>query len=1418
LVQQHASLANGTPQTLTFFQDWTNTGLIAVTDNWDGVPGIVGFLGDYTTSSPTGIDPQTLLDDFTTTTIDVNANQTNPSSFATGGVAEFDGIANPTIALNGSGTADAPFVLLNLNTTAASNINIGYNLRDLDGSVDNAVQQVALHYRVGNTGPFTNLEEAYVADATSGPSLATLITPVSVELPPAANNQPVVQIRIMTTNAVGSDEWVGIDDISVTGALVSTPLSAVGNAAPSTVIAGNTVLLQVAVTPGLNPASTGIAVSADLSAIGGAASQQLFDDGISGGDDTAGDNLFTTTMIVHGATTAGMKQIPVTVADAQQRSVDLNITLTVISPTSPSAVGAASPPSVLPGEATLLTAIVTPGTSPISSGIHVTADLTAIGGAGNQTFSDDGTNGDTTAGDNIFSLQFQLGAVSPGPKTLPLTIGDAEGRKGSSAILLTVLEPLFVSISQVYGGGGNTGATFKNDFIELLNRGTSAADLTGWSVQYTSAAGTSWQVTPLTGTIPPGGYYLIHEAPGAGGTINLPAADAAGAIAMSAASGKVALVRTTAALTGTCPVTDGVPTQDFVGYGTANCFEGGGPVATLSNTLAALRLASGCLDTNNNVADFTRSAPNPRNSGSPINDCSIPPPPPPPPMFINQIQGSATKSPFVGQVVRTTISIVTGVKSNGFFLQTPEGSDDGNPATSEGIFVFTSTSPGALAAIGNAVEVTGTVVEFIPSSDLNSPPVTEISGPVVTLFSTGNPLPSPVTLTAADTSPFGSIEQLERFEGMRVHVDSLTAISGTQGSINETNATATSTGVFYAVVTGVPRPLREPGIEVPDPLPAGAPLTIPRFDANPERLRVDSDGQIGAARLDVDAGDVVTAVTGVLDYSFRTYSILPDALTPPGLVDNNSNSAAVPTPAANQFTVGSANLQRLFDTIDEPNTGEPVLTQTALNNRLNKISLYIRNVLRTPDILGVIEVENLSVLTMLAGKVNNDAIGAGQPNPNYSACLFEGNDIGGIDSGFLVKQTRVTVIDCTQFGKTDTFIDPTDGSEDVLNDRPPVILRAAIQSPSGNAFPLTVVVNHLRSLSGVETDARVRAKRKAQAEFLASLIQQRQVQNPGERIISVGDFNAFEFNDGFVDVIGTIRGTPAPADMVVVSSPDLVNPDLINLVEQIPQNQRYSFSFDGNGQVLDHHLITQNLSGIFDKLAFARNNTDFAGVLQNDPQRPERVSDHDAPVSYFNFPADTTTTLTSSLNPSSFGQPVTFTATVTTGGSPVTTGSVAFKDGNTPLGTVSLSVLGQASFTTATLSSGPHVITAEFGGSGILGTSSGLVTQTVNPSTTTTTLTSNINPSGFGSPVTFTATVIGMSGPVAEGSVTFRDGATTLGNSIPLDGSGTASFTTTQLSLGTHPITAEYSGSGNFASSTSPNLTQTVFLACRSTT
>lgn len=895
-----------------------------------------------------------------------------------------------------------------------------------------------------------------------------------------------------------------------------------------------------------------------------------------------------------------------------------------------------------------------------------------------------------------------------------------------------------IVISQVYGGGGNTNATLTNDFIELFNRGNTPVSLNGWSVQYASSSGTTWQVTNLTNvTLQPGQYYLIQEAQGTGGTQALPTPDVIGAIPMAQGAGKVALVNNTTTLSGSCPT--GSHIIDFVGFGGANCSETN-PTPAPSATTSVLRAATGCTDTDDNSMDFSAGTPNPRNTATTLNPCGGPSNAPvvpscptnltvleatagsaslsasdsdgvvtsasitniapmdpgtitltnfvaatnpgetatatlaiadntplgsytvtitwsnddsPTPQTadcmvnvlvtaltpIHDIQGAGSSSTLTGNTV-TTRGIVTGIRNNGFYIQMPENEYDGDANTSEGIFVFTSSAPPAAAALGNLVLVTGNVAEFVPTQDPLSPPLTEIAAPSVSVISTGNTLPAPVTLTAADTPVNGTIEQLERFEGMRVAVNSLTVVAPTQGNISEANATASSNGVFFGVITGLARPFREPGIQADDPAPGGMIPPIPRFDANPERIRVDSDGQTGASAINVSTGAIVTNLVGPLDYSFRTYTILPDPASPP-IVSGGMIPVAAPEPAANALTIASYNLQRFYDTVNDPNVSDTTLTATAFSNRLNKASLAIRNFLRTPDILGVVEVENLSTLEQLAEKINADAVTAGDPDPMYVAYLVEGNDVGGIDVGFLVKTAPVNgstprVFVCptcvVQEGLNATFTNP-DSSMSTLNDRPPLRLNAVVNFTNGYSFPVTVIVNHLRSLNDIESTApgsngyptegaRVRAKRLAQAEFLANLVQARQTADPNERIVLIGDFNAFEFNDGFVDLMGTIKGMPTPAGQAVLTGADLVDPDLTNLIDSAPPAERYSYTFDGSAQSLDHILINEPMLAAIAgaSLEHARIGADFPETARNDANSALRLSDHDPVIGYFALP------------------------------------------------------------------------------------------------------------------------------------------------------------------------------------------------------
>jgi predicted extracellular nuclease len=699
----------------------------------------------------------------------------------------------------------------------------------------------------------------------------------------------------------------------------------------------------------------------------------------------------------------------------------------------------------------------------------------------------------------------------------------------------------------------------------------------------------------------------------------LPTPDAVGTIGMAASNGKVALVRSLVALAGACPT--GGDLVDLVGYGEANCSEGGltapGPGANTS----AVRAQNGCVDTNNNGANFgTASPPTPRNSASPLNDCT-----PPAVIWPHEVQSALDESPLDGQLVAVR-GIVTAKRfNNGFFIQSPDAAAalEGNPDSSEGLFIFTASAPSAVN-VGDDVVVTGIVQEFSPAADLNQPPVTEIVAPTMAVQATGQPLPAPIALSAASLSPTGGPLQLERYEGMRVTTGGLTVISPTSGSVNEANGTGTNNGVFYAVFPGTPRPFREAGIDVIDPPPAcdenaASVCTIPVFDGNPERLRIDSDGQVGVfPGAIVSAGGGITITSGVLDYAFRTWTVLPDAgaLT---IVSAGNVPQGVAAPGATEYQVASMNLQRLFDTANDPATDDPVLTATAYANRLGKASLVVRTYLHTPDIIGVQEAENLTVLQDLAARIDADAASAGQTPPGYQAHLLEGNDIGGIDVGILAR-SNVTVHSVEQWRPDETYISPRSGQPELLNDRPSLILDATLQGPAYRLpVRLFVVVNHLRSLNGIEDPldgVRVRAKRKAQGESVAQLLIELQTTHPGVPVISVGDYNAFEVSDGYVDVLGIIRGNQVPPEQVVDWSTLGLDPDFVSAA---PPGD-YSYSFDGNAQTLDHVLLSPAASAALSGFGHAHIDADFPETLRSDPTRPERLSDHDPAVARFTYP------------------------------------------------------------------------------------------------------------------------------------------------------------------------------------------------------
>jgi DNA/RNA endonuclease G (NUC1) len=249
------------------------------------------------------------------------------------------------------------------------------------------------------------------------------------------------------------------------------------------------------------------------------------------------------------------------------------------------------------------------GFSPSSGAVGTSVGLTGTSFTGASTVAFNGVNASS------FTVNSDTGitaTVPSGATTGKITV-IAPGGLATSSTNFTVTASVALTISQVYGGGGNSGATYKNDFIEIYNAGASSVDLSNYAVQYASATSGTWTATNLSGSIASGHHYLIQEAQGTGGTTNLPSPQAIGTINLAATSGKVALTKTQTVLSGNNPQGNG-NLVDFVGFGSADAWEGSSAAPTLSNTTSALRAGAGATDTNNNSSDFSAGAPNPRNN------------------------------------------------------------------------------------------------------------------------------------------------------------------------------------------------------------------------------------------------------------------------------------------------------------------------------------------------------------------------------------------------------------------------------------------------------------------------------------------------------------------------------------------------------------------------------------------------------------------------------------------------------------------------------------------------------------------------------------------------------------------------------------------------------------------------------------
>ncbi|CAN5243666.1 hypothetical protein BH11PSE14_BH11PSE14_14630 [soil metagenome] len=600
-------------------------------------------------------------------------------------------------------------------------------------------------------------------------------------------------------------------------------------------------------------------------------------------------------------------------------------------------------------------------------------------------------------------------------------------------------------------------------------------------------------------------------------------------------------------------------------------------------------------------------------------------------LTIGDVQGAGQMSSLLGKDVQVS-GVVTAVTDKGFFMQSAADSTDGKADTSDGIFVASASS----VSVGDLVKVGGNVGETSDSTNLDQLTLTSIAATSAQVLSSGNVLPTPVTLDASRLGAGQSITALERFEGMRVALAQLSVVAPVGGTIDETIGSARSNGRFYGVAAGVARPFREPGLSAL--ARASRANTSPSvFDTNPERLMIDSLGQVGAKSLSADTADKIRGLVGVLGYGAGAYQLKPDP-TATIAVTSGATPKAVSARAVGQATIGSFDLRHLLD--DRRNGNEPVMQAAAYATRLAKTANVICAYTKTPDILGLAGVENKSALADLAAAVNSKDgnllfPGSCGASAGYKGYMLPGS--GTRNLGFLVSTSevrpgvaRVEVLSVSQLGAGATFRN-RNGSTEALSERPALLMVAKINGADGSSQTVSVVANHLAAIEGdlsapgskgwATQGDYLRAKQAAQAGYLAGWIQVRQSANPAEKLVVLGDFNANEFNDGHADVLGLVTGRPTARNHVLSYLASPVATPLTNLTTSLPKAERYTVTREGNAQAVDHILVNSALlqSSPQAHVEVARINADFGEDNLGDAGVPMRVSDHDPVVLYFNL-------------------------------------------------------------------------------------------------------------------------------------------------------------------------------------------------------
>lgn len=1091
-----------------FGQDWSNTGLITANDNWSNVPFIIGYLGDIDGGSPTGVDPRTLTGP-ALGAVDVIANQ-NTAGSTSGGVGEFQ-LANPTIGLQGSGTADAPSIVLYIDATGRSSIRLQANLRDIDGSADNAAQQVNVQYRTSPGGAWTNAPGGYFADVTTG-GAATQVTALDLVLPPDADGAAQLEIRIMTTNAPGNDEWVGIDDIVVSSQLGSPTLSI-----------------------------------ADTAAFEG----------------DAGTSAITFTVTRNGSA-AGFTSVDWTLA-------------------SPGGPFGATIADFAPGQPLTGTVTFAPGETSRTITIDIQGDLTAEGDDGFTIQLGNAVNGAILDGSALGTI-----VNDDGPPSL-VTVDDVsvvEGDAGTSLMTFTVSRT----------GGSDA---FSVDFVTLAGTATEGVDYQFSSGRLEFAAG------------------------------------------QNSATFSV--------------VINGDTAPEF------------------TETLEVL------LQNPTNFALITDAT----GIGRIVADDLI---------FIHDIQGTAYFSPILAAEGITSFNIassatvmvravVTAVDNDGtrqgFYISEELADWDGNPFTSEGIFVMTRDDFGNGVAVsgvtvGDLVELSARVMEYqafqtMPRTVLVNPTGLAIVGtgqplPTLTLTNIPNAIMTGVTPDYLDSSDgpgdtFDAVNYalsfFETVEGMLVTVPNMVVADGfveTSGgrpffqaySLDSANPDQINSRGGYTI--GGDPPNSPPFTAGPNDATIFGGRHLHDSDVNPDIIELDFTGFAMAppAGLAQNAtmGDRLGNVTGIIDFDFTDRKLFVTAMEPGGFVNSvpvRETTALGSDPRS--LTVATFNVENL-----DPNDGVA---------RFQALAQAIADNLNRPDIISIEEMQDNNGATnngvtdaSMSWQMLVDALNAitganyqwvDQPPANNS----EGGEPGGnIRVGFLYNTDRVQLGDLAPDADIADRRKYTDRIGDGVRDAGDLIAfsddmlgaeinpndwngtrRSLLGEFTFNGNIVYVTANHFpakggsgqfwqfdQTLEAGQPDNSGWESRNRVAQDVYAMLNLIATSQPGAGIVAGGDMNDFYFYrplevlTGYVLADGSARVGGARFQ---------------NLTLTLAEAERYTYSFDGRSQAIDH-VVVNALLGNVAAYDIVHLNTGYNGAGTG-PDADPSLSDHDPAVASFNY-------------------------------------------------------------------------------------------------------------------------------------------------------------------------------------------------------